>query len=125
MEIRAPKIFAHAGVLPAETASKDPRDPDFEEDAVRIDLSGCEFVYPPAMLWCAVYAALVRRIGVACELLVPENLGVASYLRTVGLYSTLADIGVDVDQRGIGKICGVHAIRRVCSNRALRMLTGD
>ena len=101
LEIRAPRIFAHAGRLPPQFASRDPREPDFTEDAVRIDLRGCEFVYPPAVLWCAVYAALVRRLGIACELLVPENLGVASYLRTVGLYSTLADIGVEVDQRGI------------------------
>ena len=102
LEIRAPRIFAHAGRLPPRFASRDPREPDFAEDVVRIDLRGCEFVYPPAVLWCAVYAALVRRLGIACELLVPENLGVASYLMTVGLYSTLADIDVAVDQRGIG-----------------------
>lgn len=101
LEIRAPRIFAHAGRLPPRFASRDPREPDFAEDVVRIDLRGCEFVYPPAVLWCAVYAALVRRLGIACELLVPENLGVASYLMTVGLYSTLAEIGVEVDQRGI------------------------
>lgn len=101
LEIRAPRIFAHAGVLPPQLASRDPRDPDFLEDAVRIDLSDCDFVYPPAVLWCAVYAALVRRLGVACELLVPVNRGVASYLKAVGLFSTLAEIGVGIDEQGI------------------------
>ena len=102
LEIRAPRIFAHAGRLPPRFASADPRKPEFAEDAVRIDLRGCEFVYPPAALWCAVYAALVRHADAACELLVPENLGVASYLKAVGLFSTLAQIGVEIDERGIG-----------------------
>lgn len=102
LEIRAPRIFAHAGRLPPRFASADPRKPEFAEDAVRIDLRGCEFVYPPAALWCAVYAALVRHADAACELLVPENLGVAFYLKTVGLFSTLAEIGVEIDERGIG-----------------------
>lgn len=102
LEIRAPRIFAHAGSLPPRFASADPRKPEFAEDAVRIDLRSCEFIYPPAVLWCAVYAALVRHQGAACELLVPENLGVASYLKAVGLFSTLAEMGVEVDERGIG-----------------------
>lgn len=102
LEIRAPRIFAHAGGLPPRFASGDPRKRGFAEDALRIDLRDCDFIYPPAVLWCAVYAALVRRLGVACELLVPVNLGVASYLKAVGLFSTLAQIGVEIDERGIG-----------------------
>lgn len=102
LEIRAPRIFAHAGGLPPRFASGDPRKRGFAEDALRIDLRGCEFVYPPAVLWCAVYAALVRHSGSACELLVPENPGVASYLKAVGLFSTLAQTGVEIDERGIG-----------------------
>ena len=48
LEIRAPRIFAHAGSLPPQFAPPDPRDPDFPEDVVRIDLRDCDFVYPPA-----------------------------------------------------------------------------
>lgn len=102
LEIRAPKIFAHAGCPSPQFAPEDPRDPDFEEDSVRIDLSDCEFVHPPAALWCAVYGALVCHHGRACELVVPENIEAASYLKATGLYSTLALAGVDVDERGVG-----------------------
>ena len=102
LEIRAPRIFAHAGRLPPQFAPPDPRDPDFPEDVVRIDLRNCDFVYPPAVLWCVVYGALVCHYGMACELLPPRNPETASYLRAVGLFSALAQIGVDVDARGRG-----------------------
>lgn len=46
LEIRAPRIFAHAGVLPPESASEDPRDPDFEEDAVLIARESVDAVAP-------------------------------------------------------------------------------
>ena len=102
LEIRAPRIFAHAGDLSLQAELEDPRDPNFPEGAVRIDLSDCEFVYPPTVLWCAVYAALVCHYGIACELLIPKDLGVASYLKAAGLCSALAEIGVEVDDRSIG-----------------------
>lgn len=102
LEIRAPRIFAHAGRLPPQFASRDPREPDFAEDIVRIDLRGCEFVYPPAVLWCAVYAGLVCHYGFACELLLPEEPEAASCLKATGLLSTLAEIGVAFDDGGIG-----------------------
>lgn len=101
LEIRAPRIFAHAGDLPPQSASLDPREPDFPEDAVRIDLRGCEFVYPPAALWCVVYAALVCHYGMACELLVPQNPEAASRLKAAGLFSALTEMGADVDERGV------------------------
>ena len=101
LEIRAPRIFAHAGGLPPQSASLDPRDPDFPEDAVRVDLRGCEFVYPPAALWCVVYAALVCHYGMACELLVPQNPEAASRLKAAGLFSALTEMGADVDERGV------------------------
>ena len=63
---------------------------------------GCEFVYPPAVLWCAAYAALVCHYGFACELLLPEEPEAASCLKATGLLSTLAEIGVAFDDGGIG-----------------------
>ena len=101
LEIRAPRIFPHAGVLASQEASYDPRRSDFRSDGVCIDLRECEFVYPPAVLWCAVYTALVRRTGANCELLVPENTGVAVYLKSLGLFSLLDESGVTVDTRGL------------------------
>lgn len=101
LEIRAPEIFPHAGVLPSRDASYDPRKPGFGDSSVCIDLRECAFIHPPAVLWCMVYAALARRSGVDCELLVPENLGVAMYLKSLGLFAMLDEIGVSVDTRGL------------------------
>ena len=102
LEIRAPEIFPHAGMLPPKDASYDPRKAGPRNSSVCIDLRGCEFIHPPAVLWCIVYAALTRWKGIDCELLVPENLGVATYLKTLGLFSMLEEIGVSVDARDLG-----------------------
>ena len=99
LEIRAPRYFRHAGQLNAEEASYDPRRNDFPWDVVRINLQACEFIYPPAVLWCAVFPALVRKAQIDCELLTPENHSVAAYLNTQGLLSALVDFGVIVDDR--------------------------
>src|SRR5262249_34953812 len=40
--------------------------------------------------------------GSACRLIVPENLGVCIYLKSVGLFKVLQNNGVEVDDRGIG-----------------------
>ena len=103
LEIWAPQIFRHAGELPRQESSFDPRKEGFSNSGgVCIDLRGCEFIHPPAVLWCAVYAALTRNARIECEVLVPENLGVATYLKSLGLFSVLGEIGVSVDTRGLG-----------------------
>ena len=99
LEIRAPRYFRHAGQLATGEGSYDPRSDDFPWNAVRVDLRECEFIYPPAVLWCAVFPALVRKAHLDCELLTPENPGVAAYLGTSGLPSTLVDLGVIVDDQ--------------------------
>ncbi len=101
MEIRIPKNFHHAGDLSARFASKDPRLPSFADQNVDINLRDCEFVWPSAVLWCAVYALLARARGSKCRLVVPDNKGVCVYLKSLGLFATLQEASVEVDDRDI------------------------
>jgi hypothetical protein len=103
MRIETPENFYHAGNLPARFASNDPRQDVFREQAVEIDMRGCQFVGPAAVLWCGVYPLLVVSKGSKCRLLVPQNMGVCVYLQSVGLFALLQKAGVEVDDRGIAK----------------------
>ncbi len=94
--------FRHAGELAARFDKFDPRDPSFDAAQVDIDLRECDFVLPPAALWCIVYLALASKRGVRCRLLVPSNMGVCIYLKSLGLFDILKRCGVEVDDRGIG-----------------------
>jgi anti-sigma regulatory factor (Ser/Thr protein kinase) len=102
MEIEPPAHFAHAGDLGTSQASKDPRRANFSEPYVDIDLRECEFIQPAAVLWCLIYGLLVARTNSTCRLLVPENVGVAIYLKSVELFRLLQESGVEVDDRGVG-----------------------
>ena len=53
------------------------------------------------MLWCLVYPLLAKAQRVECRLLVPENLGVCVYLKSLGLFDVLQSHGIEVDDRGI------------------------
>ena len=101
MRIEAPQEFWHAGNLAARFASSDPRPSTFVKSHVDLDIRKCDFVRPAAVLWCAVYPLLAVAKGSVCRLLVPENEGVAVYLKSVGLFHILQENGVDVDDRGI------------------------
>lgn len=101
MRIPIRREFLHAGVLSSRFASVDPRTPNFTESRVDIDMRQCEFVRPAAVLWCAIYPLLVSERGIATRLLVPENMGVSTYLKSVGLFDLLRDAGVEVDDRGV------------------------
>lgn len=101
MKIEVPREFWHAGDLSARFASGDPRTPAFRERQVDLDLRGCDFVRPAAVLWCAIYQLLALARGSTCRLLVPENTGVAVYLKSVGVFRILQENGVEVDDRGI------------------------
>ena len=94
--------FRHAGELPPPFDKNDPRKPSFDAAQVDIDLRECEFVRPPAALWCMVYLALASKRGSRCRLLVPSNIGVCVYLKSLGLFDILKEWGVEVDDRGIG-----------------------
>lgn len=93
--------FRHAGELPALFDKRDPRAPSFDAAQVDIDLRECEFVRPPAALWCVVYLSLASRRGAVCRLLVPSNMGVCVYLKSLGVFDALKAHGVEVDDRDI------------------------
>lgn len=102
MEIQAPNRFLHAGELDPRSAGQDPRRSDFHENEIDLDLRECEFIQPAAALWCVIYGLLAARRKAKCRLLVPENLGVAIYLKSMALFKILQEGGVEVDDRGIG-----------------------
>lgn len=97
------KNFKHAGELSGHSDTSDPRSTSFNVTHVDIDLRECEFVRPPAALWCVVYLALASKRGAKCQLLVPANVGVCIFLKSLGLFDALRHYGVTVDDRGIGK----------------------
>ena len=99
--IQPPRNFLHAGELPVRADSYDPRDINFPEAQADVDLRQCELVRVPAALWCATYLLLAKRAGSECRLLVPKNKDVCIYLKSLGLFKTLRDNGVEVDDVGI------------------------
>ena len=101
MRIEPPNNFWHAGDLSPRFASNDPRQETYTRSELDIDLRRCSFVRPSAVLWCAVYPLLATLRGTSCRFLVPKNLGTAVYLKSVGLYSTLKDGGVELDDRDV------------------------
>ncbi len=101
MEIRAPLSFRYPNELTGPAPAKDPRAQTFVESTVVIDLRHCEFVRPGAVLWCVIYPLLARARGSTVRLLVPSDRGVCTYLKSTGLFKTLQEAGVDVDDRGI------------------------
>lgn len=94
--------FRHAGELSSRFDKFDPRVLSFDSAQVDIDLRECDFVRPPAALWCMVYLALASKRGARCRFLVPKNLGVCLYLKALGLFDMLKGCGVEVDDRGVG-----------------------
>jgi hypothetical protein len=54
LTIVAPDQFNNAADLDPWAASKDPRKASFEPKQLDIDLRGCEFIRPAAVLWCLV-----------------------------------------------------------------------
>lgn len=102
LTIIPPPNFMHAGHLSPRFDTSDPRKTSFDAAQVDIDLRECEFVRPAAALWCIVYLALASKRGASCRLLVPNNTGVCIYLKSLGVFNTLKDCGVKVDDRGIG-----------------------
>ncbi len=97
-----PTNFMHAGNLSSRFDKFDPRTTSFDAAQIDIDLRECEFVRPPAALWCVVYMALATKRGSRCRLLVPSNMGVCVYLKSLGLFEVLKERGVEVDDRGVG-----------------------
>jgi anti-sigma regulatory factor (Ser/Thr protein kinase) len=101
MVIVPPTGFLHAGDLPTWFDTRDPRFEAFGEPEVKVDLRNCTFVRPAAALWCGVYLLLAKLRGRNCEVLVPTNMGVCVYLKSLGLFRILKENGIEVDDRGI------------------------
>lgn len=110
MRISTRPLFMHAGHLYLPPQRVDPRSTDFSEQEIDIDLRGCEFIAPEAALWCVVYANLAAARGAHVRLLVPESIGVCIHLKSSGLFRTLQEAGVEVDDRGIPNRPGPQAI---------------
>ncbi len=100
MRIVAKPQFMHPGHLKG-FALPDPRRPQYDESSVEIDLRECEFVGPSAALWCIVYSLLAKMKGSDCTLLVPENMGVCIYLKSLGMFQVLQEKGVALDDLGV------------------------
>lgn len=101
LRISVPPNFRHAAEIWDNGASNDPRRPGFEETDLRIDLRDCTFIRAAAALWCAVFPLLAFGRGARVELIVPDDRGVCTYLKSLGLFDVLRSSGVDVDDRGI------------------------
>jgi hypothetical protein len=99
MRIEAPEHFRHAAELNPRVGDYDPRQPIGED--VIVDLRGCEFVRPAAVLWCLVVPLLAQASGSKAALWVPEHMGVCVYLKSLGLFRELSSAGVEVDDREV------------------------
>lgn len=101
--IKPPNSFRHAGELTARFDTFDPRSSSFANgcSSVTVDLRECEFIRPAAAMWSMVYLALAAQCGITCQLLVPQNMGVCVYLKSLGLFDALKAFNVQVDDRGI------------------------
>ena len=90
LEISAQRQFNHTGdLLGYQVPGNDPRQDDFHWDSVRIDLSRCMFIRSAGVLWCTIYPLLVAARGIPCEVVVPYDIGVTSYLNRLGMFETL------------------------------------
>lgn len=99
MRLSPPAGFIHAGNV--RGAFRDPRQAGFDVDRVEIDLRECEFIRPAAVLWCLVYPILTRVQNSESIVLVPDNVGVTIYLKSLGFFELLHRHGVEADDRDI------------------------
>ena len=91
--------FQNASNLRWPPDLRDPRESGYPYSDVEVDLRKCEFVSPSAALWCVIYPLLVRNIGIECRVLLPENSGLCTYLKSLGLFQVLQQSGVDLDDK--------------------------
>ena len=83
------------------TEHADPRDTEYDESSVEIDLGGCHFIGPSAALWCITYSLLAKMRGSDCVLLIPQHGDVSPYLTSRGVLQFLQNKGVMVDFREV------------------------
>ena len=105
MEIVPPQNFRYAHRIAAGFTKYDPREHQFPEPDITVNLRECSAVHPSAVLWCAVYLSLWRQRGFACLLRSPEDRVARTSLVETGLFHLLRDAGVNVEM-GDTDICG-------------------
>lgn len=119
MRFAVPAHFRHAAEIRSPLASRDPRNKQFNESAVDVDLRDCEFLRPAAVLWCLLYPLLAKATGAKVRLLVPQERGVCTYLKSVGLFEILKGQDVEVDDRGIRERKDPQLVLRLTPFRTL------
>lgn len=110
LTIVPPAQFKNAAGLLARYDRFDPRGQPFDVERVDVDLRDCEFVRPPAAVWCLIYLALASSRGAECRLLVPSSLGVCMYLKALGMFDILHQCGIEVDDRDVHSRCDRHIV---------------
>ena len=93
--------FEHAGNVVWPFQEYDPRVHRQSHSDVHLDLRKCQFVMPPAVLWCTIFGLLSKQADNECILLVPENDAVCRYLKSLGLLGIAKQHGLLVDDRDI------------------------
>lgn len=97
MEIVPPQNFRYAHRIAARFTKYDPREHQFPEPDIAVNLRECSSVHPSAVLWCAVYLSLWRQRGFACLLRSPKDRVARTSLVDTGLLHLLSDEGVNVE----------------------------
>ena len=100
MEIIPPKRFKFAHKIAEKFTKYDPRIHSFPSPDVVLNLSQCTSIYPPAILWCAVYLSQWRRNGFGGILVPPSGEEVTASLIDSGLFQVLCEAGVNVYHEG-------------------------
>ena len=96
MEIVPPKNFIAGRNVRAKFTKYDPRIHSFPSPDVIINLTECSNIYPPAILWCAVYLMLWKQRGWSCFPILPTAEDAAASLIDSGLVSFLQKEGIPV-----------------------------
>lgn len=97
MEIVPPQKFKYAHRIAARFTKYDPRMDSFPEPDVAVNLKECSLIFPPAILWCAVYLALWRQRGIGCLLRPPVDRTVSADLAETGLFTLLQKESVHIE----------------------------
>lgn len=100
MEIVPPPNFRYAHRITARFTRYDPRQDSFPDPDVTVNLRECSSIYPPAILWCAVYLSLWRQRGFRCLLHSPNRRAVKSYLADTGIFRLLHKEGINAEECG-------------------------
>ncbi|MBI3820300.1 MAG: hypothetical protein HY286_16535 [Planctomycetes bacterium] len=102
--LKAPRQFNLWKDLFQGSEDLDPRSSSLNGCEIVVDLEDCAFVRPQAALALLVFFALIRRQNGIGFLRLSNNHGVNVYLKSLGLFSRLKDLGVGVDDRNINSV---------------------